>query len=635
MTPVERVLAKLEGVEQRGGGHRALCPGHEDVNPSLSISEGNAGQALLHCHAGCRKEAVLQAIGLHWKDLYPPEAQNGHHKRRSWEIRDADGVLIAIHHRRETPDGKRMWWRGPNGEKTLSEAGLKISDLPLYRSEHIQSWPNDVPVVVVEGELAGDALAAVYPATLATATGAESVPGAAALEALRGCKVILWPDADEPGRKHMQRVATALQGVASEVRIFEWKDAWPKSDAADHPVTKDRSRAGVEELLEALAKAPVFSMSPSPSLIHVEGRGRSPFSTPFNEIPEPGTRRYHLDGLVPEGFPVMLYGDGAVAKSLLALSLALTLSRGGEKWLGHGVGDRCGALFMDFELDSVEQRRRVNRLARGDGLDRLPDDLRYMSALGYPPRDAFGGALEACKRYGLGFLVLDSLGVALQGDVESARDVIGFFQKTLEPFRAAGVTVLIVDHMSRLQAGERYQSKGAFGSVYKSNLARSVIQAEAVERGEGTLTVRLRQKKHSFGELTTLFEAKFTFSEERIALEPLQLRAAALADEGTLNAIDRVRLALKAGPAFPAGIAEGTGLALKTVKNKLSELRKTGIVIPTGRVEDRAEEVSLASSPHIRDGDGDTRSAGHVTRLVYESMSPEWIEAETLGKETF
>jgi DNA-binding transcriptional ArsR family regulator len=231
-------------------------------------------------------------------------------------------------------------------------------------------------------------------------------------------------------------------------------------------------------------------------------------------------------------------------------------------------------------------------------------------------------------------MILDSLGVALQGDAEAARDVIGFFQRTLEPLRAAGVTVLIVDHQSRLQAGERYQSKGAFGSVYKSNLARSVIQAEAVERNEGMLTARLRQKKHSFGELATPFEAKLVFTEELVTLSGVELGAADLADEGTLNARDRIRLALEDGPAFPVDLAEATGLALKTVKNKLSELRKAGIVEPTGRVEDRAEEVSLSSPSPIRDGDGDGSPTNEqrrtIRQLVYEGMQPDWARAQVL-----
>jgi hypothetical protein len=143
------------------------------------------------------------------------------------------------------------------------------------------------------------------------------------------------------------------------------------------------------------------------------------------------------------------------------------------------------------------------------------------------------------------------LGPALQGDAEAARDVIGFFQKSIEPFRAEGVAVLIIDHQSRLQAGQSYQSKGAFGSVFKANLARSVMQVQATERGEGTLTVRLRQKKHNFGPLAEPFGAKLSFTEEAVVLEAVELDASELAEETTLNAADRVKLALEGGPAYP------------------------------------------------------------------------------------
>ncbi len=93
-----------------------------------------------------------------------------------------------------------------------------------------------------------------------------------------------------------------------------------------------------------------------------------------------------------------------------------------------------------------------------------------------------------------------------------------------------------------------------------------------------------------------------------VALEAVELAAAELADEGTLNAKERIRLALQDRPAFPADLAAATGLALKTVKNRLGELRRAGFVEPIGRVEDQAEEVSLVSPPLYRDGDRDTPS---------------------------
>src|SRR5215213_11258168 len=84
--------------------------------------------------------------------------------------------------------------------------------------------------------------------------------------------------------------------------------------------------------------------------------------------------------------------------------------------------------------------------------------------------------LEICAGEGVGVLIVDSLGIALQGDAESARDVITFHHRYLDSFRVAGVTLLVVDHQGKMQAGERYQNKRSFGSVYKENLARSVIQ---------------------------------------------------------------------------------------------------------------------------------------------------------------
>src|SRR5215212_6889417 len=223
--------------------------------------------------------------------------------------------------------------------------------------------------------------------------------------------------------------------------------------------------------------------SPSPSLYKDEGRGRKLEAVRFTEMEVPGPRRYLLKDLILAAFVTLLYGDGGVAKSLLALALAVAVAGGSGKWLGREV-ECCPVLYVDFELDAEEQTRRVYQLCCGQRLDAPPEDLLYMSALGHPASEAFTAALEACIEHGVRMMVVDSLGPALQGDAEAARDVIGFFQKSVEPFRAEGIAILIIDHQSRLQQGQSYQSKGAFGSVFKTNLARSVVQAQATERGE-------------------------------------------------------------------------------------------------------------------------------------------------------
>jgi CHC2 zinc finger len=75
----ERVLSRLSYVASRGGSTwKALCPAHDDQDPSLSITEGDNGRVLLHCFAGCDERAILQAMGLTFRDLFPGElSSNG------------------------------------------------------------------------------------------------------------------------------------------------------------------------------------------------------------------------------------------------------------------------------------------------------------------------------------------------------------------------------------------------------------------------------------------------------------------------------------------------------------------------------------------------------------------------------
>jgi hypothetical protein len=96
-------------------------------------------------------------------------------------------------------------------------------------------------------------------------------------------------------------------------------------------------------------------------------------------------------------------------------------------------------------------------------------------------RDVFAVALEHCKENGVGVALVDSSGVAMDGDMEGAKDVISFTREIIDQFRAIGTTVIIVDHQGKLQMGENYQSKTQYGSSYKKHLSRSVFQIEARE----------------------------------------------------------------------------------------------------------------------------------------------------------
>jgi hypothetical protein len=65
----EAIAKALDG-RKGGAAWMARCPAHDDREPSLSISDGEDGKVLVHCHAGCEQAdliAALRSRGL-WED---------------------------------------------------------------------------------------------------------------------------------------------------------------------------------------------------------------------------------------------------------------------------------------------------------------------------------------------------------------------------------------------------------------------------------------------------------------------------------------------------------------------------------------------------------------------------------------
>jgi hypothetical protein len=146
---------------------------------------------------------------------------------RRFLVRGAGGNLLAILVR--TAD-KTMWWLRPDGRPGLG--GLHPTDF-LYGSERLSRVPLDIPVVICEGPKDTEACWRAGLAAVGTLTGAGGVPSCAALEVLRDRIVILWPDADNAGKHHMERIAAALSGTTRVIRAVDVAGLPAKAGAAD------------------------------------------------------------------------------------------------------------------------------------------------------------------------------------------------------------------------------------------------------------------------------------------------------------------------------------------------------------------------------------------------------------------
>jgi len=207
----------------------------------LNLCDGDNGP-LLRCHAGCSQDAVIRALRKRGLWRVPPSGHtaprgNGRSPKgrgTRYEVRDVAGELVAIHVRRDEADGKKTFhWERPDGSKGLG--GMPVSALPLYGSERLAALRDGDRIVLVEGEKAAEALTRRGVVAVGTVTGAASSPGREALGPLKRLSVVLWPDNDDPGRRHMARIGDALRRLGcADVRVVNPPEGSPKGwDAAD------------------------------------------------------------------------------------------------------------------------------------------------------------------------------------------------------------------------------------------------------------------------------------------------------------------------------------------------------------------------------------------------------------------
>jgi Protein of unknown function (DUF3631) len=228
----EGLLASLEkSINARGGRSegreiRFLCPAHDDHQPS---ARWNPEKATWHCDACDAGGGALHLAKCLGVEL--PAAPARTRRETVYVISDAAGLPIAEHVRQDlAAGGKRFFWRR-DGRPGLR--GMRSSELPPYGAERVGGWDTSRPVFVAEGEKAATCLVGIGAQAVGTVTGASGTPGSGPLAVLRGREVVLWPDADAAGTRHMERIAAALAGVASSVRIYSPQGLPAGGDAAE------------------------------------------------------------------------------------------------------------------------------------------------------------------------------------------------------------------------------------------------------------------------------------------------------------------------------------------------------------------------------------------------------------------
>lgn len=280
------LLSLLHKVKGGNGQWTALCPAHDDHNPSLSIGLGEDGRILMTCHRGCSLRDITASLGIEVSDLFPdqPDPQLGRKSPARWTNpsdkskaksfpdwfkrnvppplygmdyichytyvgTDSDPVLLKA--RYQKPSGKKhfTWWtwdgmwysgRGDFPHMLFAPRGLHTGGEPLY---------------ITEGEK--DTMSVCERLDMFCAS---SEHGASAkwyeeytqqiLDA-GVTTVFILMDHDDAGAKYGSNAATALTSAGIEVFCLDLSHVWPEiPEKAD--ITDMLDSLGTEETAHRL-----------------------------------------------------------------------------------------------------------------------------------------------------------------------------------------------------------------------------------------------------------------------------------------------------------------------------------------------------------------------------------------------
>lgn len=211
-------ISQIEAYRQLGG-----------ASPKASVPNGNGH----HHHHPSESDAA---------SLVPPpkgtKKPDFIHRRHGtatkvWSYRDGTGAVLYFIARYDTPEGKQFIpWSWRSDGKWINKAWPEPR--PLYGLELLAAHPERA-VMVVEGEKAADAARSIagHVYNVVTWQGGSLAWKKTDLTPLYGRKILLWPDADEPGVEAMYRVGMFLAEQCPEVKQINPAPEQGGWDAAD------------------------------------------------------------------------------------------------------------------------------------------------------------------------------------------------------------------------------------------------------------------------------------------------------------------------------------------------------------------------------------------------------------------
>lgn len=308
---------------------------------------------------------------------------------------------------------------------------------------------------------------------------------------------------------------------------------------------------------------------------------------------------YLLRPILYRGHPTVIFGDKGSTKSLLGLVVAyivqLPLAR---NRLGLTTDSHtCVVLYLDYEAEELGIRKQWTAIQNGfkaiepqNPNDKIPADLE-VPLLYKRMSTRLADSVEALRPEiadnHINLLIVDSLGPAAKGKLNDPEPAIDYHTA----LRSLGVTSLTIAHNSKDPLTKK---RSIFGSVFFSNLARSIWECKAEqERTDNEVIISLKQTEANLSAKSATFGYKWAFSnlENRISIERTSLEGTSLSGELPLSV--QIRNLLRNGAKTLDEMVSDLDVDRNTIKTTVYRLSKRDILTKAGTTPDGADQWGL------------------------------------------
>lgn len=451
----------------------AKCPAHEDGKASLHITD-SGNKILIKCHAGCKTEDVLGAIGLTTKDLFAAELpRQAAGQSVEYRYTDRDGHLIATKIRKP---GKDFAWRLPNGSYKLN--GVKP---PLYGISHVDMNC----IYIAEGEKDADTLTRLgFPAVCSGMGAGKGKWKSEYTESLRGGKMaVVFQDNDAVGKDFARETCLALMEAVETVKLIDlhtvWADIPEHGDVTDYinKVWDDAAaKAAIRKLID---ETPAFSPEKQKSGILSIIKPVSAF--------EETEAKWLVNGWIPSEQITLMAADGGVGKTSVCCDIIAAVSSGGRCILDpEGVKREPQKVVILTTEDSISKKlKKKLRLSKANN-DNIfaPDPAIDKQGILRDLKFGSPAMMQLIRTLKPALCVLDPVQGYVPADINmGARNAMRDCMATLTSLgEETGCTFLVVCHSNKRRGASGRERISDSSDLW--DISRSVIMAGFTENGE-------------------------------------------------------------------------------------------------------------------------------------------------------